>query len=116
MALCQMRRAARYLAISSKKSLWALKKKESCGHEGVDVHAAAHAPFDVFEAVAQGEGQFLNCGRAGFANVIAADGDGIELGSIFHAELEGVDDQAHRRFGRVDVFLLRDVFLEDVVL
>ena len=27
----QMRRAARYLAISSKKSIWALKKKDSRG-------------------------------------------------------------------------------------
>ena len=32
------------------------------------------------------------------------------------AELDRVDHQAHGRLGRVDVFLLRDVFLEDVVL
>ena len=62
------------------------------------------------------ERQFLNRGRAGFADVIAADRDRVELRRVFHAELERVDDQAHRRFGRIDVFLLRDVFLEDVVL
>ena len=74
-----MRRAARYLAISSKKSLCALKKNESAAR----IHprqAAAHAPFDVFDAVAQGEGQFLNRGRSRFANVIAADGDGLNFG------------------------------------
>ena len=111
-----MRRAARYLAISSKKSLCALKKKRKLRGEIVDVHAAAHAPFDVFDAVAQGERQFLNGGGAGFANVIAADGDGIEFRRVLRAELERVDHQPHGRLGRIDVFLLRDVFLEDVVL
>ena len=93
-----------------------VEEERELRNESVDVHAATHAPFNVLEAIAQSEGQFLNGGRAGFANVIAADGDGIEFGSVFYAEFESVDDQAHGRFGRVDVFLLRDVFLEDVVL
>ena len=37
----QMRRAARYLAISSKKSIWALKKNDRRGREVVDVEARA---------------------------------------------------------------------------
>ena len=36
----QIRRAARYLAISSKKSMWALKKKLRAGREAVDVEPA----------------------------------------------------------------------------
>src|SRR5208283_964369 len=40
----------------------------------------------------------------------------VEAGREFRAELEGIDDQAHARSGRIDVFLLRDVLLEDVVL
>ena len=47
--------------------------------EVVHVHAATHAPLDVFDAVAQRERQFLNRGRAGLANVIAADRNGIEF-------------------------------------
>jgi len=58
------------------------------------------SPFDVFEAVAQGEGQFLDGGRAGFADVIAADGNGVELGRVLDAELERVNHQAHRGFRR----------------
>ena len=85
-------------------------------NELIHVHAAAHAPFDIFDAVAQRERQFLNGGRARFANVITADGDGIEFGSVAYAEFERVDDQAHRRLRRINVFLLRDVFLQDVVL
>jgi len=48
--------------------------------------------------------------------VIAADGNRIELRGVLYAEFERVNDQAHGRFGRVDVFLLRDIFLKDVVL
>src|SRR6202043_2758385 len=80
------------------------------------LHAAAHTPFDILQTIAQRERQFLNGGGAGFTNVISADGDGIKFGSIFYAEFESVDHQAHGGFGRVDVFLLRDVFLKDVVL
>ena len=41
---------------------------------------------------------------------------GLNFGSVLDAEFEGVDHQPHRRLRRIDVFLLRDVFLEDVVL
>ncbi len=84
--------------------------------EFVELEATLQSTFDIFHAIAKGEGQFLDGGGAGFADVIAADGDGVELGSVLDAEFEGVDDQTHGRFRRVDVFLLRDVFLEDVVL
>ena len=50
---CQMRRAARYLAISSKKSLCALKKNESRGAKSSTASPRAHAPLDVLDAVAQ---------------------------------------------------------------
>src|SRR5208337_4348590 len=66
--------------------------------ELVHGEAAADAPFDVFHAVAEGEGEFLDGGGTSFADVIAADGDNIEFGGVLHAELEGVYDQAHGGF------------------
>jgi len=33
-----------------------VEEKRKLRNEGVDVHAAAHAPFDVLEAIAQREG------------------------------------------------------------
>ena len=93
-----------------------VEEKRELRDELVDGQATAHSPLDVLETIAKGEGQFLNGGRAGFADVVAADGNGVELGSVLHAKFEGVDDQAHRGFGRVDVLFLRDVFLEDVIL
>ena len=82
----------------------------------IHIQPAAHAPFHVLDAVAQCEGQFLDRCRTGFADVISADGDGVELRRVLGAELEGINHQPHGRFGRIDVFLLRDVFLEDIVL
>ena len=84
--------------------------------EVVDVEAAAARPLDVFDAVVDRESEFLQRGRSGFANVVAADRDGVEARRKFRSELEGVDHQAHRGRGRIDVFLLRDVFLQNVVL
>ena len=74
-----MRRAARYLAISSKKSLWALKKKERRGAKLVDIQAALQRPAHVFQAIRQGEGQLLGGGGAGFADVVAGDADRVPL-------------------------------------
>ena len=48
--------------------------------------------------------------------MITADRNGVELWRVFDAELKSVDHQAHGRLGRIDVFLLRDVFLQDVIL
>src|SRR5215469_10713346 len=93
-----------------------VEEKGEMRSEIVDVEAAANGPVDIFDSVAKSEGEFLNGGGTGFADVIAADGDDVEFGSLLGAEFESVDDEAHGRARRVDVFLLRDVFLEDVVL
>ena len=48
--------------------------------------------------------------------MISANGNRVEFRCEVRTKLEGVDHQAHGRSGRIDVFLLRDVFLQDVVL
>ena len=48
--------------------------------------------------------------------MVSADGDRIEARRELGTELERVHDQPHRRRGRINVFLLRDVFLKNVVL
>ena len=114
--LYQTLRAARYLAISSKKSLCALKKNESRGAKVVDVQPGPARPFHVLDAVVERERQFLQRRRSRFANVVTADRNRVPLRHVLCAELERVDDELHRRPRRKDVGLLGDVFLEDVVL
>ena len=111
-----MRRADRNLAISSKKSLWTLKKKLRPGSEIVHRHAPLDAMPDVFEAVGEGERQLLHRVAAGFADVVSADADGVEPGHVVGGEFDGVDDQAHGWMRREDVFVLGDVLFENIVL
>ncbi len=84
--------------------------------ELVDVEAAAAGPLHVLDAVIDGEGQFLQGRGSGFADVVTADGNGVEARGELGAELEGVNHQAHARRRGIDVLLLRDVLLENVVL
>ena len=72
-------RAARYLATSSKRSLWALKKKLSRGAKSSTSRPRARHCLDVVEAVGQREGQLLHGGRAGLADVVAADRHRVPL-------------------------------------
>ena len=82
----------------------------------VDVQARAPGPLDVLDAVVQRERQLLQRRRARFANVISADRNRVPLRHVLRAELERVDDELHRGPRRENVRLLRDVFLENVVL
>ena len=110
------RRAARYLATSSKRLLWALKKKLSRGANSSSVQAGRQRGLDVGDAVGQGEGDLLHGGRTGLADVIARDRDRVPLRHLLGAVGEGVHDQAHRLARRVDVRAARHVLLQDVVL
>src|SRR5208283_48088 len=93
-----------------------VEEKAEPGTEFVYVESATECPLNVFHAVVEGEGQFLQRGRAGFANVITADRDRIEARRELRSELKGVDDQPHGGSRWIDIFFLRDVFLQNIVL
>ena len=84
--------------------------------EVVDVEPALDGRLDVREAVGEREGELLRGRRAGLADVVAGDRDRVEERHLARAELDHVDDEPHRRLGREDPLLLRDVLLEDVRL
>ena len=104
------------MAISSKKSLWELKKNDSRGAKSSTRQAALQGRLDVGHAVGDREGELLDGRRAGLADVVAADRDRVPARQLARAELDRVDDEPHRRLGRVEELLLGDVLLEDVVL
>src|SRR5882672_6895795 len=70
-----------------------VEEERQTRRELVDIQTGATRPFDVLDAVIQGEGEFLKRGRAGFANVVTADGDRIPLRNMLRAEFERVDDE-----------------------
>jgi hypothetical protein len=53
-----------------------VEEEAEARREIVDREAAFERPIHVLDAVAQGERQFLQRGRTGFADVIAADRNG----------------------------------------
>ena len=111
-----MRRAARYLAISSKKSMWALKKKLSLGAKSSIGSARGQGRLDVGEPVGQREGELLGGARSGLADVVAGDRHRMPARQLRRAEAHDVGHQAHRGPRREDVLLLGLVLLQDVVL
>src|ERR1700693_3356666 len=72
-----------------------IEKKAEPRAEVVDVEATAARPLDVFDAVVDGEREFLQRGRSGLANMVAADRDGVEARRKFRSELESINHQAH---------------------
>ncbi len=62
------------------------------------------------------EGHFLHGRRPGFADVVAADRNGVPVRQFTFTPREDVGDDPHRVPRRVDVGAARDVFLQDVVL
>ena len=73
----QIRRAARNFAISSKKSMCALKKNESRGAKSSTSRPALDRRVDVGEAVRQRERELLRRRRARLADVVAGDRDRV---------------------------------------
>src|SRR5271168_3517635 len=68
-----------------------IEKEAEAWSEIVNVKAATARPLDIFDTVVNGECEFLQSGGSGFANVVAADGDGVEARSELRSEFEGVD-------------------------
>ena len=62
------------------------------------------------------EGDLLDGGRAGLADVITADGNRVPVRHFTLAEGEDVGDDPQGGAGRIDVRAARDVLLQNVVL
>ena len=94
----------------------AVEEEGQAGPEVVDVEAGIDGRLHVRDGVGEREGDLLHRRRAGLADVVAGDGDGVPAGDALAAVGEDVGDDPHRRAGRVDVGPAGDVLLEQVVL
>ena len=111
-----MRRAARNLAISSKKSLWELKKNDSRGANS-STGRPASIPYCTYSTPsrsvkASSWSAVEPASRMWYPEIEIV----FQLRNVLRAEGELVRDQPHRGARREDVLLLGDVFLQDVVL
>src|ERR1700722_19978259 len=93
-----------------------IKEEAQPRREIIDMQAPAERPFHVLHAIVEGEGELLQRRRTGLANVISADRDGVEARGEERSEFDRVHYQPHRWSRRKNEFLLRNVFLQNVVL
>src|SRR5438067_1750136 len=56
----------------------------------IDIQTAVQDPIDIFNAVAQCEGKLLHCCGSGFADMIAADRNGVEAWGVAGPEFDRV--------------------------
>src|SRR5215813_7763583 len=82
-----------------------VEKEGNARHKFLDIEPCANSPVTILNAVAQRERQFLKRGRAGFANVIAADRNRVITGNMVGTKLKGVYYQLHRGADGIDPFL-----------
>ena len=93
-----------------------VEEEREASPELVDVLSFGEGGFDVGESVGEGERQFLRGGRAGFADVVPGDRDGVPLRHLGRGVADHVGHDPHARARGIDVLLLRLVLLQDVVL
>ncbi len=94
----------------------AVEEERERRRELVDVEATVHRVLDVREPISQRERELLHRGAAGFADVVARDGDRVELRGLLGTELDDVGDEVEAGLRRDHPLLLRDELLEHVVL
>jgi hypothetical protein len=84
--------------------------------EAVDVESGIERRLHVGDRVRQREGDLLDRRRSRFADVVAADRDGVPVRELALAECKNVGDDPERCARWIDVGPARDVLFQDVVL
>ena len=86
------------------------------GGESVYVKPSFQPAARIFHAVGEGVGELQICGSPRLLDVIAGDGNGVELRHPSRCVGEDVGDDAHGRLGRIDVGVAHHELFENVVL
>src|SRR5436309_3328760 len=107
---------AKYSSASSSMWLVSDSTKKEPPRGSITFATPVPPQLDVRESVRERERELLRGRRAGLADVVPGDADGVPLRHLARAELDEVADQPQVRPGREDPLLLRDVLLEDVGL
>src|SRR5262245_28397657 len=81
--------------------------------EVIDFETGIERRLNVSGRVSQRESDLLDRVSAGFANMIAADRDGVPLRHLLLTKREDVSDDAHRLARRINVGPPCDVLLQD---
>src|SRR5262245_54179608 len=93
-----------------------VEEERKSGSEIVYVQSRFNSRLHIGQPIVQSERQLLNRGGSGFADMIAADADGMVAWRRFDAEANDVVDDLERGRRRTDPLFLCDIFFQYVVL
>ena len=82
----------------------------------VNLLPGLHGGANVFDAIGEGEGNFLHGVRPSLLHVIAGDGNRVEARHFLGGVADDVGDDSHTRFWRVDVRVANHELFQNVVL
>src|SRR5207249_7423889 len=99
-----------------KKVVVDIEEERELRREAVHVEPRLERRLHVCQTIVERKGQLLYGGRTGLADVIAADTDGVPFGDMLRAITERVHNEPQVRLRREQPLLLRDVFLQNIVL
>ena len=91
-------------------------EKGQAPREFVDVQTRRQRGANIFFTVGQGIGQLQRRIGTGFLNVVAGNGDGVELGHVIRRVSNDIADNFHRRLRRINVGIAHHEFFQNVVL
>ena len=92
------------------------KKERQARCKPFDIETGSLGRRHIGDAVGQGKGDFLHCGTAGFAHVVATNRNGVPLGDALGTIGKGVSDEPHRGAGWKNIRPAGGIFFENVVL
>ena len=92
------------------------EKERQAGRKTVNFESAGLRRAHVFDAVGQGEREFLHARRPGLLHVVTGNRDRIEARHVFRGVTDDIGDDSHGRLGRIDVGVPDHELLEYVVL
>ena len=82
----------------------------------IDLQPCGQRSADIFLTICQRVSHFQGRVRAGLLDVIAGNGDGVELGHVLGAMSNDVSNDSHGGFRRIDIGIADQELLQDVVL
>src|SRR5262245_5240522 len=93
-----------------------VEEERKSGSEIVYLQSRFDGRAHISQPVVQSKGELLNRSGASFADMIAADANGVIVRCRFDAKANDVVNDFERGRWWADPFLLRDIFFQDVVL
>ena len=99
-----------------KQIIMRIKKERETFAKYINIQAFFQCCFHISFSIAEGKSNFLYGRAACFPDMITRNGNGIPLWQFIAAPFKNIGDDAHGRFGRIDIGSPGGIFFQDIIL